>query len=1185
MINRRYSVKKKLGQGRSSVYLCEDSEQAEKSFAVKILAPNSSAEEQEIFKDEFQTIQNLDHPNIIQAYERGTVVELSEHEPISVGSKYLVMEYFNGNELLSYRADDENSLQEFITQICSVLFYLHQSNYIYYDLKPENILVSEIAGKPIIKLIDLGFARSRAKANSHVTGTAEYLAPEILKKESHDHRVDLYSLGILLYRLIYKKFPFRSQDQLEIYKEHIENEFEFPKTKFSTGLINVVKKLLSKNPEERYFYSVQVLYDLNIPISEDIYQNWVPVKVFSNRTDILNIVNRYVTTPSLGEAIVIRGFEKSGKSAVSRELYSRYENFIYLGNDRTKSGTQLVKFFLNKLLFNDFIFSKLPDETLELAERIFSNKSANLISDLKLIVNKVSQLSKFILLLDDFNLYDNFALEIFKEIFPVFQVNGCNIILTEKSDLDYVTGFISNIIELNLSSFTTAQTDELLEKTYSDFFPLKEVRQLVMQHADFLPGNIIEFLKDIVLLKIIRFEYGGIKVLSDEHSDKILKNLFQEIYNIRYKSLTEEEIKVSALLSSFEIYPEKSNLVQISNLSEKKFTQIVKELQNKHIFQSQSQTGLDFSSDGIKNFIYSQIPDKKKHHEKIAKTIQHKFPQFSKVELARQFEICEDFDKSYSLLLNEVEDSEKISALKYARNILEKLLKLPLEKKKELELKYKLCSCYDTLNDFNQTHLLTSELQKEELEEEKKNDLMILNGNSLIRMGEIEQGMEILKSKLPLIKDEKKKIKLMINIAGAELDINNYDNTSKICQNVISNSSASNENKGDAFNLLGLINIHQKNDFDSALLEFEKCLEEYTVANLNHRIAAVEINIGNICNIIQDFANVEKHWNRSLEISSSLGNLYYEAQVLMNFGIYNFNKQLFEQSVNNYKRAALIFNTLGDKLGYARSEANLGEVYLFTCEYQNAITSLENARDMFHKLQNYLDGAESLFLLVKVYSKIGDFYYFHKVVEELENLGTMKDAPERIKTHLDFFKNILRLEHNEDIEVDSLHQAANTYLAQEERLNYFEAIALLVNYHLLKDESLKAFDLLSDKNFAEICSSNIYLEIEKLYLIGKTASANPALYPESSIFYLSEALNLISDIYVNETSCKILLELSVYYFERGNSTKAKEYASYGRALLSFMADQFKDERSKDLYSNSSYRKFAWEKFTEILAVD
>ncbi len=74
----------------------------------------------------------------------------------------------------------------------------------------------------------------------------------------------------------------------------------------------------------------------------------------------------------------------------------------------------------------------------------------------------------------------------------------------------------------------------------------------------------------------------------------------------------------------------------------------------------------------------------------------------------------------------------------------------------------------------------------------------------------------------------------------------------------------------------------------------------------------------------------------------------------------------------------------------------------------------------------------------------------------------------------------------------------------------------------------------------------------------------------------------MNDLNVNETSCKIILELSKYYFERGNVLKAKEFASYGKSLLNFLASQFRDERSKDIYLNSSYRKDAWEKFTEII---
>jgi serine/threonine protein kinase/Tfp pilus assembly protein PilF len=1185
MINRRYSVKKKLGQGRSSVYLCEDSEQSGKKFALKILSANSSIEEQKIFKDEFQTIQKLDHPNIIQAYERGTVVEVSDNEPISIGSKYLAMEYFDGNELLSYHVSDENSLKEIIAQICSVLFYLHQSNYIYYDLKPENILVSEINKKPVIKLIDLGFARSRTEENYNVTGTAEYLAPEILKKEPHDHRVDLYSFGILLYRLIYKKFPFQSQDQLEIYKEHIEKEFNFPESKFSAELINVVKKLLSKDPEERYFNSVQILYDLSIPITEELYQYWVPVKAFSDRTDILNIVNRYVTTPSLGEIIVIRGFEKSGKSAVSHELYSRYENFIFLGNDRTKSGTQLIKVFLNKLLFNEFIFPKLPADTLELADKIFSNESSNLVNDLKLIVNKASQLSRFILLLDDFNMYDNFSLEIFKEIFPIFQVNGCNVILTEKSDLDYVTGFINNLIELNLSSFTTAQTEELLEKTYAEFFPVKDVKELVMQYADFLPGNIIEFLKDIVILRIIQFEYDGIKVISGENADKILKNLFQEIYRIRYESLTKEEIKIAELLSSFEIVPEKKNLAELTDLSEERFTRIVEELQRKHIFQSQSQTGLVFSSDGIKNFIYSKITDKKKHHERIAKTIRQKFPQFSKVELARQFQICENFDESYSLLMSEAEEAEKISALKYKQNILEQLLKLPLNREQELEVKFKLCSLYHLLNIYKNAYDLVEELLKETLDEDEKNDLLIIKGNSLLKLGEVDEGKEVLKTLLPSIKEENKKIKVMLDIAWSEFETNNYEVAANIGNRVISNSLAQSEYKGDGYNLLGSIDFYQKDDLHSALLYFEKSLKEYSIANLTHRIAAIEINIGNMCNILGDYEKVEEHWNKSLKISSSMGNYYQQGKVLLNFGGFHFHNLNFEVAIENYRKAGIIFNSIGDQYDRGLTESNLGEVYLFICEYQNAIDVLKNATEVFHKIQNLLEQSEALFLLAKVYSKIGDYVQFDKTIEELNNLTSLHTGSERIKLHMDFLKSITRSEISKDITPDDLYRVANEYISREERINYFETMTLLVNYYLHQGESSKAFELLSDKNFTEICNSNIYLEIEKLYLIGKTASENSVLYPEAPVFYFSEAYNLMSDLNVNETTCKLIFELSNYYFERGNVLKAKEYASYGKSLINLMAGQFKDERLKDIYLSSSYRKSAWEKFDEILSGD
>lgn len=1183
MINRRFSIKKKLGEGRSAVYLCEDYEQSRKNIALKVLPSSSTSEEKKIFKDEFETIQKLDHPNIIQAFERGTIVELSDNEALQLGSKYLAMEYFDGKELLEYTIKDEDALKTIIAQISSVLFYLHQSNYIYYDLKLENILVNEINGKPVLKLIDLGFARPHTNQDDNViTGTAEYLAPEILKKEPHDHRIDLYSFGILLYRLLFGKFPFDSKAQLEIYKEQIGKEFTFPETKYSPELVNVVKKLLRKNPEERYFTSVQILYDLNIPITEQLYRDWVPIKVFSDRTDILNIVNRYVSTPSSGEIIIIRGFERAGKTAVSQQIYSRYENVVQLPNDRTKSGFGLIKFFLNKLIFHELIFDKLSSETLALVDKIINNQSENLTNDLKLVVNSITSLNRFILLLDDFNMYDSFSLEIFKEIFPVFQVNGWNVVLTEKSDLDYATGFINNSVPLDLTSFTTAQIEKLLEKTYTDFFPINEVRQLIMKYADFLPGNVIEFLRDLVLLKIMRFDYDGIKVVSDESSEKILVNLYEEIYNIRYKSLNDDELKISWALSSFENTPDNQIMIHLTGLREDNFTRIIEDLQRKHILQSQSQTGLNFSSDGLKNFVYSQIPNKKKHHEYIAETIKKFFPQFSKVELARQYQICERYDQSYLLLMSEVEDAEKISALKYSRGILEQLLKYPIKFEQALHVKLKLSRLYDILNDFKNALTMTTDLMDANIPDEMKNNLSVIHANSLIRTSRVERGIEILNSLLLKPIEEKKRIKIMLNLAGAEFDLGNYEKAILMCNEILNNSAATHDDRGDVYNLLGLIDVNFKNDLDSTLENFEKCTEEYNRSGSLQRIAAIEGNIGNIYNMRGEFEKVEKHWNNSLEISSSFGNYYQQGQVLLNFGIYHFNKQNFENVIEHYKKAAIIFNTLGDKLGYGRSEVNFGEVYLFLCDYQNAINSLNNAIEIFTELQNSNEKSEALFLLGKTYFKIGEMNQLKIAYNQLKELLHTYETAERAKLNIKFLELLINADQEDSTALVTVKEIANEYLLHEDKMNYFETMTFLINYLLQLGKPDSAFTLISEKEFTIVCSSNPYFEAEKLYFMGEIISEAKDLNVESEIHYFHEAYKLAQGLNVTELTWRIILKLAIFYYERGNLVKAREHSDYGRALINYFADKFQNPILKDKYLEFPQRKKSWEIFTKIL---
>ena len=177
MINGRYIIQKKIGEGRSKVFNVIDTEFPEREVAAKFLSHDCTDEEKNIFKEEFFTLHRLEHPNIIKAFELGSVlIKDEEDDEVEIGSLFITMEYFNPVELLSYnKLNDETKLYSIIKQICSVLFYLHQSNYIYYDLKAENILISEEGNETKLKLIDFGFSRKIVEEEDfEIKGTANY---------------------------------------------------------------------------------------------------------------------------------------------------------------------------------------------------------------------------------------------------------------------------------------------------------------------------------------------------------------------------------------------------------------------------------------------------------------------------------------------------------------------------------------------------------------------------------------------------------------------------------------------------------------------------------------------------------------------------------------------------------------------------------------------------------------------------------------------------------------------------------------------------------------------------------------------------------------------------------------------------------------------------------------------------
>ena len=102
-----------------------------------------------------------------------------------------------------------------VRQVCQGLLYLHHKSIIHRDIKPENILVADNK----VKIADFGWSVYAEGRRETLCGTLDYLAPEIVKGESHDKSLDVWQIGILTYELAVGRPPFETDDYEQTYEK------------------------------------------------------------------------------------------------------------------------------------------------------------------------------------------------------------------------------------------------------------------------------------------------------------------------------------------------------------------------------------------------------------------------------------------------------------------------------------------------------------------------------------------------------------------------------------------------------------------------------------------------------------------------------------------------------------------------------------------------------------------------------------------------------------------------------------------------------------------------------------------------------------------------------------------------------------------------------------------------------
>ncbi len=254
-LQRRFSIVSETSRGSMSrVYRAIDNETG-RTVCLKIQlrekneAAAARASAQEPRPPEGEIAIQLMHPHVVRTFEYGDSNQ---------GDHYLVMEYIDGVSLQYVRENrSARTAQkvELLAQAAEGLAAVHAAGFMHHDINPRNFLVNR---EQHVKLIDFGLSVPNTPAfrrPGNRTGTLQYMAPELLRREPIDERIDVFSFGVLAFEFLTERLPYDANNSTTLMLQRINTEPLDPavvKPKLSEPLCEILRKLTARRKDQRW---------------------------------------------------------------------------------------------------------------------------------------------------------------------------------------------------------------------------------------------------------------------------------------------------------------------------------------------------------------------------------------------------------------------------------------------------------------------------------------------------------------------------------------------------------------------------------------------------------------------------------------------------------------------------------------------------------------------------------------------------------------------------------------------------------------------------------------------------------------------------------------------------------------------------------------------------------------------
>lgn len=317
IVDGKYKILNKIGQGGMSVVYLAMNERANKQWAIKEVRKDGKSDFEVVRQGliaETELLKKLNHPHL------PSIIDVIDRDDTFL----IVMDYIEGialDKVLKKGPVPQEDVIEWSKQLCDVLGYLHsrQPAIIYRDMKPSNVMLKPDGN---VMLIDFGTAREyklTSQQDTVVLGTRGYAAPEQYGGLGQtDPRTDIYCLGATMYHLVTGHNP--AQPPFEMYPIRRWNP------RLSSGLEEIILKCTQQNPMDRYQSCAELMYALenyellDIETKKEYKKKW---RIFLG-TAISGIV-------CMGAAMGFRGVEKG-------QIQSTYDYYLEKGNDAANGG-------------------------------------------------------------------------------------------------------------------------------------------------------------------------------------------------------------------------------------------------------------------------------------------------------------------------------------------------------------------------------------------------------------------------------------------------------------------------------------------------------------------------------------------------------------------------------------------------------------------------------------------------------------------------------------------------------------------------------------------------------------------------------------------------------------------------------------------------------------------------------